>query len=104
MRTVTNIPLTSKGFLKFLDALPEGMKEEVWNDHDLDKHRENIKDKIAEGMYIWNDPNQDVSALRHDVKLYMVIIKHHTQSTKSGIQDMASAPLVDGSKVTRRQF
>ena len=65
------------------------MEEEVWNDHALDKDCETIEYKIAEGMDIWNDPNQDVSALCYDVKLYTVIIKHHTQSTKSGVQDIA---------------
>ena len=75
-------------FHKLLDALPEGMKEEVWNDHVLDKHRETIEDKIAEGMDIWNNPEQDVSALRHYVKLYIVLIKHHTQSTEDGVQDI----------------
>ena len=56
------------------------MKEEVWNDYVLDKHRKTIEDKIAEGMDIWNNPDQDVSALCHGVKLYMGIIKHHNQS------------------------
>ena len=65
------------------------MEEEVWNDHALDKDCETIEYKIAEGMDIWNYPNQDVSALCYDVKLYTVIIKHHTQSTKSGVQDIA---------------
>ena len=67
-------------------ALPEIIKEELCNDHVLDKHRKTIEEKIAEGIDIWNDPDQDVSALCHDVKLYMEIIKHHTHSTKSGVQ------------------
>ena len=64
-------------FSEFLDALTKGMKEEVWNDHVLDKHRKNIEGNIAEGMDIWNDPNQYVAALIRDVKLYIVIIKHN---------------------------
>ena len=72
-------------FREFLDALTEEMKEEVMNDHVLDKHREKIKEKIVEGMEIWNDPDQDVSALCQYVKLYLVMIYHHTESTKSGV-------------------
>ena len=40
-------------------------------------------------MYIWNDLDQYVSAPPHNVKLYMGIIKHHTQSTKNGLQDIS---------------
>ena len=72
-------------FSEFLDALTKGTKEEVMNDHVLDKHRETIEDKIVEGMEIWNDPDQDVSALCQYVKLYLVMIYHHTESTKSGV-------------------
>ena len=39
-------------FHEFLDALPKEMKEEVRNDHVLDKYRETIKENIAEGMDI----------------------------------------------------
>ena len=72
-----------------MDALSDGMKEGVWNDCVLDKHHKTIGENIEEGMYIWNDPNQDVSALCHDVKSYMVIIKHHNKSTEAGVQDIA---------------
>ena len=65
------------------------MKEEVWNYYFLDKHRKTIEDKIAEGMYIWNDPVQDVAALHCNVKYYIVIINHHTQYTEVGVQDIA---------------
>ena len=76
-------------FCELFDALPEVIKEEFWNFHVLDKHLETIEEKIAEGMDIWNNPDQDVSALCQDVKLYTVIINHHTQSTKSVVQGIA---------------
>ena len=76
-------------FCKLFYYLPEGIKEEVYNYRALDKHHESIEDKVTERMDICNDPNQDVSALRHDVKFYMVTIKHHTQSTKARVQDIA---------------
>ena len=34
-------------FCKLLDAPPEGMNEEVWNYHALDKHYESIEEKIT---------------------------------------------------------
>ena len=55
-------------FCELLDSLPKVMKEEVWNDHVLDKHCENIKDNITGGMDIWNDPDQDVVVLHCDIK------------------------------------
>ena len=48
------------GLLRFcglLDALPKVIKEELWNDYVLNKHHKNIKDKIVEGMDIWNNTN-----------------------------------------------
>ena len=39
-------------------------------------------------MDIWNDPDQDISAIRRDLKSYMVIIKHHAQSNEAGVQDI----------------
>ena len=62
------------------------MKEEVWNDHVLDKHRKTIEGNIAEGMENWNDPDQDVAVRIRNVKLYIVIIKHNIQSTEDGFQ------------------
>ena len=76
-------------FCEFLDALPEGMKEEVWNDHFLDKHQKTTEEKISEGMNICNNPDQDAAALCHDVKSYMVIIKHYKQPNKSRVQDIS---------------
>ena len=88
MRTFTNVLLTSL-FCELLYALPEIIKEELCNDHVLDKHRKTIEEKIAEGIDIWNDPDQDVSALCHDLKSYLVMIKHHIQSTKARFQDIS---------------
>ena len=39
-------------FHELLGALSEGMKEEVCNDHDLNKHRKTIEDKVAKWMDI----------------------------------------------------
>ena len=72
-----------------MDALTEGMEEEVWNDHALDKDCETIEYKIAEGMDIWNDPGQDVSSFCQNLKLYTVIIKHYNQSTEVRVQDIS---------------
>ena len=76
-------------FRKFLYALPEVMNEEVWNYHALNKHCESIEETIEGGMDIWYDPGQDVSDLCHDLKSYMVTIKHNTQSTKVRVQGIA---------------
>ena len=76
-------------FCEFLYALTKGMNEDVWNYHALDKHRKTVKDKIAEGMEIWDDPVQDVAALRRNVKSYNVIIKNHTQYTEARFQAIA---------------
>ena len=75
-------------FCELFDALPEVIKEEFWNFHVLDKHLETIEEKIAEGIDIWNDPDQDVSTILHNVKLYMVIIKHHDHYTKAKVRDI----------------
>ena len=65
----------------FLDSLPAGTQEAVWSNYILDKHSDVIADKIASGVDNWNSNNEDVMALRHDIKSNMVIVKHHTQST-----------------------
>ena len=76
-------------FHGFLDALTKGMTEEVWNDHVLNKHCKNIEGNIVEVMDMWNNLNQDLATLHRNVKLYTVRIKHHAQSTKYGVQDIA---------------
>ena len=76
-------------FCELLGSLIELIKEEVWNYHVLDKHRETIEDNIAERIDIWNDPDQNISALCQNVKSYMVIINQHTQSNESRVQDIA---------------
>ena len=76
-------------FRELLDALPEGTKEEVWKYYVLNKHCKTVEEKIAEGMYIWNNYDQHIYALNHNVKSNMTTIKHQTQSTKSGVQGIA---------------
>mmetsp|Transcript_35038 Transcript_35038/g.76818 ORF Transcript_35038/g.76818 Transcript_35038/m.76818 type:complete len:471 (+) Transcript_35038:423-1835(+) len=76
-------------FRQFLDALPEGTKDKVWEDYILNKFRDTIQDKIALGLNIWADTDEDIADLRHYIKSYMAILKHHTQSTEAGVQDIA---------------
>ena len=76
-------------FCEFLNALPDVMKNDVYNYHVIDNHPENIEEKIVEGMDIWNDPGQDVSSFCQNLKLYTVIIKHYNQSTEVRVQDIS---------------
>eukprot|EP00978_Attheya_sp_CCMP212_P017888 scaffold48234_cov60-Attheya_sp.AAC.2 len=53
------------------------------------KHVDAIE-HIADGISMRDDNSfPDVAALQKDCKQYMLIIKHHPQSTKAGVQDIS---------------
>ena len=55
----------------------------------LDKHPDAIA-HIADGVSMWDDNSfPEVAALRKDCKQYILIVKHHTQSTEAGVQDIS---------------
>jgi hypothetical protein len=78
-------------FREFLDSIPESDKEEVLSDFIIEKHYDTIYDFVAQGIDIWSDAGRlidAVNSLLKDICSYQVIIKHHTQSTEQGVQDI----------------
>lgn len=76
---------------EFLDELPEASRESVLGDFIISRHEAVIEEKVAAGVDLWGSDvdDDDVLALRKDVKSHQVIIKHHTQSTEAGVQEIA---------------
>ena len=75
----------------FLDKLPDEVRESVLGDFVISRHEAVIEEKVAAGVDLWGSDvdDDDILALRRDIKSYQVIVKHHTQSTEAGVQEIA---------------